>query len=84
MQIHQHTASQDHSHHTHSHTQHDHASGHMHHMHDFKKRFIVSVLVTIPILLLSPTIQEWLGFAIVLHNHNFIVLLAYLRAIASG
>ena len=75
MQIHQHTASQDHSHHTHSHTQHDHASGHMHHMHDFKKRFIVSVLVTIPILLLSPTIQEWLGFAIVLHNHNFIVLL---------
>jgi Cu2+-exporting ATPase len=37
--------------------------GHMHHMHDFKKRFIVSLLVTIPILLFSPSIQQWFGFS---------------------
>ncbi|MDD1656052.1 MAG: copper-translocating P-type ATPase [Methanomicrobiales archaeon] len=31
---------------------------------DFRNRFIVSVLLTVPILLLSPTIQEFLGIAI--------------------
>ncbi len=29
---------------------------------DFKKRFWVSFIITIPILLLSPLIQEFLGF----------------------
>jgi Cu2+-exporting ATPase len=29
---------------------------------DFKKRFIISLLVTIPILILSPTIQAWFNF----------------------
>ncbi len=28
---------------------------------DFKKRFIISLLVTVPILLLSPSVQNWLG-----------------------
>lgn len=28
---------------------------------DFKKRFFLSLLVTVPILLLSPTVQDWLG-----------------------
>jgi Cu2+-exporting ATPase len=32
---------------------------------DFKKRFIISVIATIPILLLSPTIQSIFAFAIV-------------------
>lgn len=31
-------------------------------MEDFKRRFIVSVILTIPILLLSPLIQRFLGF----------------------
>ncbi|MDM5271915.1 copper-translocating P-type ATPase [Sulfurovum sp. zt1-1] len=75
MQMHQHTASHDHTHHSHAHTEHDHASGHMHHMHDLKRRFIISLIVTIPILFLSPTIQEWFGFVIVLHYHNLIVFL---------
>jgi Cu2+-exporting ATPase len=38
--------------------------GHDHHrmmIEDFKKRFWVSVVLTIPVLLLSPMIQEWLG-----------------------
>ena len=31
---------------------------------DYKRRFIVSLLVTLPILALSPRIQEWLGLSI--------------------
>ncbi len=44
---------------------HDHTTaGQMHHMKDMKRRFIVSVIITIPILLLSPMIQQWFGFTI--------------------
>ena len=35
---------------------------HTHDLEDFKKRFIISTIVTIPILLLSPVIQSFLGF----------------------
>lgn len=73
MEMHHHTDSRNHSPHTH--TQHDHTSGHTHHMDAFKQRFIVSLIVTIPILLLSSTIQEWFGFVLILHNQNIIVLL---------
>jgi Cu2+-exporting ATPase len=31
---------------------------------DFKKRFIVSGIVTMPVLILSPTIQQWFNFSI--------------------
>jgi Cu2+-exporting ATPase len=31
---------------------------------DFKKRFIISGIVTIPVLILSPTIQQWFNFTI--------------------
>lgn len=31
---------------------------------DFRKRFIISGLITIPILFLSPTIQGWLGYSL--------------------
>jgi len=54
-----------HNHHEHSH---DHSSheGHDHHDHgdmveDFKKRFFISLIFTIPILVLSPMIQEFMG-----------------------
>ena len=52
------------------HSEHDHHGGHDHHAHhammveDFRRRFFVSILVTIPILLLSPMIQNWLGIDI--------------------
>ena len=29
---------------------------------DFKKRFFVSLVITLPIIVLSPMIQHWLGF----------------------
>ncbi|MGO1529402.1 MAG: heavy metal translocating P-type ATPase [Senegalia sp. (in: firmicutes)] len=44
--------------------------GHDHHNHhemmikDFKRRFFISLIVTIPILILSPMIQEWFNFSI--------------------
>ena len=48
---------------------HEHESGHDHHVHhaamvaDFRRRFFVSLVVTLPILVLSPMIQGWLGVA---------------------
>ncbi|MHA1952961.1 MAG: copper-translocating P-type ATPase [Candidatus Heimdallarchaeaceae archaeon] len=44
----------------HDHQDHDHSA----HIADFKIRFIVSTSLTIPILILSRTIQQWLGFEI--------------------
>jgi Cu2+-exporting ATPase len=38
------------------------ASAHVHDLEDFKKRFIISTIITIPILLLSPVIQSFFGF----------------------
>ena len=45
----------------------DHAPMHDHHAMmeaDFKRRFIVSLVITIPVLLLSPTIQKWFSFSL--------------------
>jgi len=50
-----------HSHH-HNHSHHDmHAGHHAHMVADFKKRFRVSLGLTLPILILSPMIQKFLG-----------------------
>ncbi len=56
----------DHSAHEHheGHGQHEHHDHHAHHAHmvkDFRKRFYVSLIVTLPILALSPMIQEALN-----------------------
>jgi len=42
---------------------------------DFKRRFIVSLIFTIPILLLSPIIQEWLGFNLSFAGSNYLLFL---------
>lgn len=42
---------------------HDHAGHHDHMAADFQRRFWVSLALTVPVLLLSPMIQGWLGFA---------------------
>jgi len=62
---HVHESHAGHSHHGH----HENHSGHSHHGHhdhgdmvaDFKKRFYISLIVTIPILILSPMIQGFIG-----------------------
>jgi Cu2+-exporting ATPase len=57
---------QDHSHGSHEHSGHerhghDHKSHHQHMVRDFKKRFWVTLVLTIPVLILSPTLQSLLG-----------------------
>lgn len=41
---------------------------------DFRKRFILSMIVTVPILILSPTIQSWLNFQITFPFKNYAIL----------
>lgn len=71
----EHAGHMDGSHGSHDHTSHDshgdpgHGGGHSDHDHhdhedmveDFKKRFYISLIVTIPILVLSPMIQGFIG-----------------------
>ena len=56
-QNHHHDHQTQHEHHEH----HDHHSHHAHMVEDFKKRFWISLILSIPILILSPMIQEFLG-----------------------
>src|SRR5699024_1611819 len=70
---HAHHHHQEHVHNHDSHKVHNHKpgghDGHEHHGHhdhgdmvwDFKKRFFISLIVTIPILALSPMIQDFIG-----------------------
>ena len=72
---HMHQHHQDHKMNTHQHMSHDmshhdhegHGGGHAgHHAHmvaDFRKRFWISLLLTIPVLFLSPMIRDFLGVA---------------------
>ncbi|MFD1020337.1 heavy metal translocating P-type ATPase [Thalassobacillus hwangdonensis] len=66
---HDHGDHEDHEDHGHDHSDHDHSGhDHSHHGHDhgdmlndFKKRFYISLILTIPILILSPMIQDFIG-----------------------
>ncbi len=53
------------------HKQHDHSA----HIQDFKKRFVVSVILTIPVLALSEMIQEWFGFSITIPFQKWVLLI---------
>ena len=46
--------------HNHS-EEHDHSSHHAHMVEDFKKRFYISILITIPVLILSPMLQGFVN-----------------------
>jgi Cu2+-exporting ATPase len=59
----------EHAHHEHGHL------GHAHHIGMFKKRFFVSLVLTVPILLLSRMIQEWFGFTLVIPLQKEVLLL---------
>jgi Cu2+-exporting ATPase len=54
---------------------HDHTAHHKMMMEDFKRRFIISLIVTIPILVLSPLIQEFLGFDLNFTGSNYLLFL---------
>ncbi|MDH3584973.1 MAG: HAD-IC family P-type ATPase, partial [Phycisphaerae bacterium] len=61
--------SPDASHQHHDHCGHAGRAGHDHHAHhaqmveDFKRRFWISLALTVPVVLLAPMIQSWLGVA---------------------
>jgi P-type Cu2+ transporter len=44
-----------------------------HHTEDFRNRFWISLVITIPVLLLSPMIQEWLGFKITFPGDRYVL-----------
>ena len=48
-------------HHGHKPNHHDHHTHHAHMVADFKRRFWVCLLLTVPVLALAPMIQTWLG-----------------------
>ncbi len=54
-------------------------SGHEHHDHhkmmmeDFKKRFVVSIILTLPVLILSPLIQNLLGVSITFAGDKYLL-----------
>jgi Cu2+-exporting ATPase len=54
--------------------QHDKMSHHKMMIQDFKKRFYISIIVTIPMLILSPTIQGWLNFQLIFPGRDYILL----------
>ncbi|MBR9690370.1 cadmium-translocating P-type ATPase [Candidatus Woesearchaeota archaeon] len=59
-----------------SHGEHQHQNQHDHHrmmMEDFKKRFVISAIVTIPILILSPLIQKLLRFSITFPGDKYVL-----------
>ena len=65
------THSDEHNHH-HSDSGYDKHEGH--HTHDFLKRFWVSLIITVPILLLSEMIQHWFGFTIAFPGDKYVLL----------
>ncbi len=69
-QPHEHTHSAGHEG-THSH--HSHHDHHKMMMEDFKKRFFVSIIVTVPILVLSPLVQDLLGFSLKFPGSGYIL-----------
>ncbi len=62
----------------HAHIEHEHhkAEGHDHHAmmeQDFRRRFWVVLALTIPVLLLSPTIQQWFGFSLTFPGYRYLL-----------
>ncbi|MDQ7056179.1 MAG: HAD-IC family P-type ATPase [Persephonella sp.] len=66
------------SNHVHRHVEKNHSyrkeHNHSAHIQEFKRRFFVSIVLTIPILLLSDMIQRWLGFSVILPFQKWILL----------
>ena len=63
----------DHEHMEHSRM--DHGGHHASMVKDFQRRFIVSMILTIPVLILSPVIQEFLGFSLAFNGAGYVLFL---------
>ena len=44
-----------------------------HHTGEFKKKFWISLIITFPVLVLSPMIQDWLGFEITFPGDRYVL-----------
>ncbi len=55
------------------HDDHDHQSHHRHMIRDFRKRFILSLILTLPVLALSPMIQEWFSYRLEFSYDNYVL-----------
>ena len=73
---HQHNVSADHNH-----NEHNHSSHHGHMIEDFKKRFWISLLLTIPIIIISPMIHHILGIGDTLKFDGNMLILFVLSSI---
>lgn len=60
-------------HSNHQHHQENHHDHHAHMIKDFKIRFWISLILTIPILLFSDMIQDWLSFNIQFEGKDYVV-----------
>ena len=57
------------------HVEHGEHAGHEHMVEDFKRRFFVSLVITVPIILLSPMIQRFLGYSITFAGSRYVLFL---------
>ena len=71
---HDHKKEEEHIQHKHQ-GHHDHTAHHKMMMEDFKKRFIISIIVTVPLLILSPLIQQFLGFDFIFTGSNYVLFI---------
>lgn len=63
----------DHSNHNDGHESHDHHQGHHAHMiDDFKKRFWISLVITLPIVVLAPMIQGLIGYELRFNGDRYV------------
>jgi P-type Cu2+ transporter len=60
----------------------DHSEHHAIMARDFKKRFFIALIISIPVLILSPTIQDWFGFSIAQFTGDKFVLFGLASVIA--
>ena len=71
--------------HSHEHSGHSHVDHHRKMLEDFKKRFVVSLILTFPILLLSGFIQGLIGFHFVFPGSRYVqVILATIIYLYGG
>jgi Cu2+-exporting ATPase len=75
------TARTHHDHMDHGHMGHGGHADHAHHVQDFKKRFWICALLTLPILAMAPMIQQFLGLGESLRFKGDMYLLAALSSL---
>ncbi|MFA5419749.1 MAG: hypothetical protein WC341_14955, partial [Bacteroidales bacterium] len=73
----EHEHHEEHGHNNGGHDAHGHGS-HDHHammIWDFRKRFWLSTIISIPILVFSPMIQDFMGYELLLPGNKYIMLI---------